>query len=997
MQYEQPEYEEPIRLDLANTCVWRGEARMELRPKDFMVLRTLVKHPGQLVSKDNLLAAGWPDTFVGEAVLKNSIRRLRQALGDSARQSRFIETVHRQGYRLRQSLPFVELLPSQSDTLDAFQLTPRNDKLDTFVGREAELTRLHTGLINAYQGTRQLIFVTGEVGVGKTSLVDHFVSAVHESVILLHGQCVERYGPGDAYLPVLEALGQAARGPLGTCFIALLRQYAPTWLSHFPWLLTDAELQALTKPTTGDKKEHMLSELVEALCAFTVEFPVVFVLEDLHWSDYATLDLITLLTQRRLSARLLVLGTFRPEDVLTYRHPLGHVLPTLRRHLHVEEISLTGLTENEVATYVSAFDAAHEPPANLSHLLYQHTEGNPLFLVILIEHLVERGAFLSQNGNPVALSTHWEKILEDVPEALSEMILQRQVLCDPDERRVLTAGSVAGMTFSAETVAAALGEELVRTEAQCERLAQRRLFLTSDCDERWPDGTVATRYRFRHALYQQALYEQVPAAQRSELHWRIGRREEAGYGERVDEIAARLALHFEHGQDSEQAVTYHRLATTTTLRHYAYNEAMLHARRGLALLLTSQKTLERDRQELELLMNLDRALVFIKGDSDREVCEICTRACELSEQLGDVERHFQILHRLATYHRIRGALQQASEIEAQVLLLAQTQQDTMALFLAHKSLGSNAYYRGEFTIAHTHFMQAIALYDSQPHHYHSKLEAGERNLGISCYAFTALTLWSLGYLDQARQSMSHAISLAEAQEHPFSLAWVLHNGAKLYQGYRECQTVHKFSTKVIALSTENSFTSRVLQGQIMQSWATLAHGQGSGAVHQIQQGIQSFRTTGGGVSIPYFLALLAEAHEYQGQPTEGLVVVDEALREVESTGACFYQAELYRRKGNLLLLSGSRHRVQGIEYKAQEAERSFLEGLAIARRQQAKSLELRAAISLARIWQSQDKRQDAYDLLAPVYKWFTEGFDTIDLQDAKTLLSELKAGLNIRC
>jgi DNA-binding winged helix-turn-helix (wHTH) protein len=540
---------DPVRLDLTNACLWRGAQRITLRPKTFAVLRCLLAHRGQLVTKAALFDAVWPETTVNDVALMICIQELRQALGDDPRAPRFIETLHRRGYRFIGDLP-VTAHPSGSLPSAVHNPVPP-------VGREEELTRLRAWLATALRGVRQVGFVTGEAGLGKTTLVEAFVGELGPQGPLWigHGQCAEHYGAGEAYLPVLEALGRLCRGPGGKEVVALLVQQAPTWLVQMPGLIRAADLETLRRRVDGATRERMLRELAAALELLTAQQPLVLVLEDLHWSDPSTLDLLTVLARRRESARLLLIGTYRPPEVLRRAHPLRIVHQELQVHGHCVELPLTLLTEDAVATYLASRFPGLPRVDQLSRLVHQRTEGNPLFMVALVASWLTHGVLLEQDG-VWALPAGVEALHDWVPDSLQQMIDLQLDGLSAEEQRVLEAASVAGVAFSAATVAAGLAQEVERVDDWCTSLARRGQFLWTSGEQLWPDGTVAGGYRFVHALYQQVLYRRVSAARQVRLHQRIGARLEAGHGAQAGDIAAELAMHFARGRDAQRAVQY---------------------------------------------------------------------------------------------------------------------------------------------------------------------------------------------------------------------------------------------------------------------------------------------------------------------------------------------------------------------------------------------------------------------------------------------------------
>src|SRR5262245_6265863 len=390
----------PFRLDPDNACLWHERQAQPLTPKAFDVLHHLLTHADRLVTKDELFDALWPDTVVSEAALRVCIGELRKALGETAWAPQYIATVASRGYRflapVTQQEPPVEDVPAPVALRPSVPAAPAGP----LVGREAILHRLHTVWAQARQGVRQVCFVTGEAGIGKTTVVEAFVAqvATEPTVWLAQGQCVEHYGTHEAYLPVLEALGQLVRAPGGAHLVELLRQQAPTWLVQLPWLLTAADRTRFQSELQGITRERMLRELAEVVETLTAETPLLVVLEDLHWSDYATLDLLALLARWRTPARLLVLGTYRPADVIVQAHPLRTVVQTLQQHGHCHVLLLESLTVAEVAAYLHGGCGGSQFPTALAQAIHRRTEGNPLFMVNMVEALVQQGMLVQVGG-----------------------------------------------------------------------------------------------------------------------------------------------------------------------------------------------------------------------------------------------------------------------------------------------------------------------------------------------------------------------------------------------------------------------------------------------------------------------------------------------------------------------------------------------------------------------------------------------------------------------
>jgi predicted ATPase len=440
-------------------------------------------------------------------------------------------------------------------------------------------------------------------------------------------------------------------------------------------------------------------------------------------------------------------------------------------------------------------------------------------------------------------------------------------------------------------------------------------------------------------------------------------------------------MHFEQGRDAWRAVTYLRQAAHNALRRYANREAIDHLTQGLALLNTLPETPERIQQELDLLLALGPALMAAKGYGAPEVERTYTQALTLCRHMGETPQLFPALVGLHRFYVLRGELQKTRALGERLLTLAQSAQDPVLLVTAHYRQGVPLFFQGELACARRHLEQAIALYDAQRSHAHILLYGDDA--GVGCLTYVSLALWLLGYAQQALEKIQTALALARKLSHPFSLAYVLISTGWFYHWHREAQTIRTCAEEAIALSREQGFPLREAQGTILRGWALAVQGQQEEGIAQMHQGLAALRATGTEVNRTYYLSLLAEVYGQRGQTDEGLCVVAEALAGVQSGRERWWEAELRRLRGELLLVQAD------TKQQIAEAEQCFQQALAIARTQQAKSLELRAAMSLSRLWQAQGKCAAARQMIAEIYGWFTEGFDTADLQEAKALRDEL--------
>jgi DNA-binding winged helix-turn-helix (wHTH) protein/predicted ATPase len=971
-------------LDPDNACLWRGTQPLALTPKAFEVLRYLVTHPDRIITKDELLDAVWPETAISDAVVRIAIGEVRRALGDTAQAPWFIATVHRRGYRFLAPVTHAGPPDAASSPPPAVAPEPTSpyqlsDVVWPLVGREAVLARLHAVWAQARQGQRQGLFLTGEPGIGKTAVVEAFAAQARQdpTVWVTTGQCIEHYGPGEPYLPILEALGQLCRGPAGVRLGPVLRQQAPTWLVQMPWLLTRVDREHLQQELQGTTRERMLREYAELIETLTAETPLILVLEDLHWSDHTTLDLIALLARRRASARFLLLGTFRPVETIVHSHPLRTVVQALQREGHVAALPLAPLQAEAVTTYLTVRFPAHRLPASLVTWLLTHTDGNPLFLVTMVSALVERGVLAEHAG-------HWclQRTLDaadlGVPEGIRSLLEQQIERLPAALQQALEVASVAGVTFAVAAVAAGLETPMAQMETQCEALARYHILQPNELAH-WPDGTVTTHYTFIHALYQQVAYERMGVGRRMQLHHRLGVRLEAAYGTRVREIAAELAEHFERGQDARRAVHYLHQAAENAAQRYAPHEVTTILTRALARLRELPETPERTQQELDIHVLLGPALMATKGYATPEVEQTYARARALCQQVGETPQLFPVLRGLCQFYRNHGAFPTARELGEQLVRLAQ-REDTPTLCLeAYEELGATLYHLGEFAAAWTHLEQGMALID--PMVQRAQVLRDDVVPGVRCLVYTSLTLWGLGYPTQAVQRGQEALALAQELAHLPSLALVYHFVAFLHYYRRDAPALQAQAEALLALATTQGFPLWLGFGTLWEGWALAVQGQSEAGLARMHQGIAAtlaLRQTG---SSPARLLLLAEAAAHAGQVEEGLRLLTESLTAFEAAGRGNLLAEVYRLRGTLLLR-------QSVPDVAQ-AEACFQQALSIARRQQARSWEIRTATSLAQLWQHQGKRAAARELLAPIFDWFTEGFDTADLQEAKALLEEL--------
>lgn len=964
-------------LDATNAELRRGDQVLPLRPKTLAVLNHLVAHAGRLVTKADLLDAVWGDTAVGDWVLSGCVRELRRIFADDARKPRIIQTVHTHGYRFIAQVIEAAESPARAAP-PSYRLEPASPGTP-LVGRAAELDELDAWLQRALSGDRQIGFIVGEAGIGKTALVDEFLRRLttgdeaadrgtpnrSTACLVARGQCVEQHGTGEPYLPVLEALRRlCVESDAG--MLALLRRHAPAWLVQLPGLLDAAEVEALEHRLGATTRERMLREIasfVEALPA-----PLVLVLEDLHWSDSATLDLISMLAQSRAPARLLLLATYRPVDVVIREHRTRSMHQGLRARGRCRDLWLEPLDESAVAAYLQTLWPRLSQIARLARLVHEHTDGNPLFLINVADYLSANGAIAAVDGE-WRLQTDANEIRVGVPHGLHQMIaLQVERLAD-DERALLEAGSLAGRSFSAALVAAALDGDVIETEERLARLAENGLMVVADGESVWPDSTAAGAYRLTHFLYQSVLRDRVPAARRRRLHERIATRLERAYRGHTADVAAELAFHFEACGQAERAVPYNEEGAGRAVRRGAAREALVLIDHGLGILDGLPATPERNLMAIRLCLARGVALAPVRGLGDAEIERAFARSRALSEESNDPIQLIQALFALGSTYVAQARLDQASELAQQLLGLAERMPLPAFVFISNFLAGVVAYHGGALTTARRHLEEAVAVQNvTLP-----ALSVDPPRFGVG---YLGLTLLHQGYPDQALARIQQAIEVGDAVDRPFDLSSILQLACFFFMQTRDFARLATAADEAFALGSANGFASPTAIGNVGRGRVMTRNGDERG-IALMRAGVDAYRASGQVVAAPSLLAALAEGFAELDNLSEALECVLEARAIAEATGELRYRAELHRLEGEIKLRTQDRR----------AAEACFQRALETAREQGTRWLELRATVSLCRMQTATAGRKKARGELATIAGLIREGHDTRDVQEAHALLA----------
>jgi predicted ATPase len=533
---------EPFRLDTVNLCLWRAEERVPLTPKAFDILRYLVERADRLVTPDEILETLWPETYVNPEGIRKYILEIRKALGDRPKQPRFIQTLPKRGYQFVAKVTDERIPPSCAGTNDAANI----------VGRNAELAQLHDCFEKALSGQRQVVFVTGEAGIGKTTLVDLFQqqAARPSTLRLARGQCIECFGGKEAYYPMLEALGSLIRNAEDGALVQTFATQAPTWLAQVPSLMKADQRDTFQQESQGSARGRMVREICDALEAVTEQAPLILILEDLHWGDASTLDFVSAFARRREPSKLLLITTYRPLDVVLSKSPLKALKQDLLVHHLCHEIAMERLETFDVAEYLAKTFAESSFPSGLVNLIQHNSGGNALFMVAIVRDIVKRGLIAQYQGKWI-LTAPLQDLYPGVPEALQQMLEIQFEQLSTEELRLLQSCSVAGERFSVWAAAVMLETVPSWVDDTCEKLAQREQFIRFVGIHKAANGEDSAHYEFRHSLYRQALYSRLSSPHRSDLQRRLRSGLSASSAAGRWNLAPEPAPHFEAGRDSD--------------------------------------------------------------------------------------------------------------------------------------------------------------------------------------------------------------------------------------------------------------------------------------------------------------------------------------------------------------------------------------------------------------------------------------------------------------
>lgn len=847
--------------------------------------------------------------------------------------------------------------------------------LARFVGRQQEMALLQQALAQATAGHGQIAGVMGEPGVGKSRLFYEFKLLSQRGCLVIETFSVS-HGKAYPYLPLIDLLknyfqltnhdDERRRREKITGRVLTLDRSLEDTLPYVFFLLGIAEpTSSLQQMDAQIRRKRILDAIKRLLLRESLNQPLIIIFEDLHWLDAETQAFLQLLSESVATARMLLLVNYRPEYQAAWHGKT-----------YFSQLRLDPLGRDQAAEMLATLLGEEGTPSRspLHQFILDKTEGNPFFMEEIVQELREQGVLSASRRVGIA---HLSADLR-LPTTVQGVLTARMDRLAPEEKSLLQTLAVIGREFSSSL----LRRVVTQPEDELLRLLSR--LQTSEFVYEQP-AFPEVEYIFKHALTQEVAYNSLLIERRKAIHERTAQAIEDVYRVRVEDHYSELAYHYSRSGNAQKAIDYLHLAGQQAVRRSAHAEAVNHLSAAIALTKTLPDLTIRAEKELSLQIALGPAMIATKGYSAPEVGRIYTRARELAEQFENVEQLVPILWGLWQFYCNKGDHGNAYDQGKQLLALTETLHDSALLVEAHYTLGLTAFCRGDHHGAIEHGEQSLALYDADQHYAH--VCSYGQNSALHCLGFMCLALWYLGYPDQASEKVTQLLSVPQEKVLPYSRAATLITATMTQQCRQDAHATQRYAEHVIALSREYGFPYWLAFASFLRGKALANLGQLDDGVAIMLQGLVAWRDTGSELFRPHLLALLAETCGHLEHPEEGLNAIEEGLGIINRNGERHYEAELYRLKGELTLQQESKE--QGAGSREQEAEGYFLKAIDIARSQQAKSLELRATVSLARLWQQQGKRAKAHSLLSEVYNWFTEGFDTKDLQEAKALLTEL--------
>ena len=904
-----------FRLSADGTLLVRDGLAVPLAPKVLQTLLVLVEHAGEVVKKADLIEAVWPNSFVEDTGLTRNISLLRQALEDDGQ--RFVVTVARIGYRFAASVEQAEggAAPTRREA--------GGHRQQLIVGRDRELHALRHALLAARKGHGGLVALTGEPGIGKTTVGERFLQEVAETCRIGSGRCSERLAGAESHLPVLEVLDELTAD---AAVAEALRRTAPTWARYLsPEFDRFAQGAFASEQPAASNPERLMRELTIFLDDTSRQQPLVIFIDDLHWADLSTIDVLAHLASRVARMRVLLVVTYRQHEMLQTQHPFARLRGDLiaRRHLSEVQVSLLGL--DDVREYVRSEFGSEPATAELAALVFQKTEGNPLFMRDLVRFFRDEG--LSAGAGPSA---------SEVPESLRGLIDRTLQTLHPTTRQLLSIAAVQGYEFDSATVARVSGIAAADVEERLRVAEDVHALVTLEREHELPDGTFSLMYRFVHILYHDALYGSIAPTRRIGWARQIAEALLAWHANSTDAIAGQLAVLFETGREFWQASSYFLVTSRNALRLFAFAQASDLASRGLHCLrsIGSVELHDLKRRELELTFAHLVPLASLQGYASPEVAQLTQRVVDLAEDLGD--RTFVATALSATWIvcMVRGECLAAKEAGTHMAAIAQASNDDVLLINACMHAQIACHHLGEFRQAQEYTAAVVAL---APHACPTERCISVLDPVVASLAESSRNSWITGYLARSLADSEAAVALGRELRHPDSLAfaWAFHGWMRGYRG--DWRTCIASTESGIAIARESGSVQTLAWNRCIHGWALAHLGEFESGRSELSEGMDASKAIMGQVALPQFIAMMAEVLLVGQQPAAAEAWLARAIEFDTLHDDRYFAAEVRRLLAVCLTARGET-----------EGARAYLHSaLEISRSQGAVLFALRAGLTLA--------------------------------------------------
>ncbi|MEJ8824922.1 AAA family ATPase [Variovorax humicola] len=951
-------------LDEANARLLRNGNAVALAPTPFNLLCALARQPGALLTKDALLDAVWGHQFVSESVLKTAISDLRMVLGDNPREPRFIETVSRRGYRfiaVPAALASPAPSPAATATATVVAVAAGLRPSPAFIGRADASARLRQGWDQACSGERAMVWVAGEPGIGKTTLIEHFVTTLG-GIACARGQCVEHYGTGEPYLPVLEALAELCRGD--RTLPALLRTVAPTWLLQLPWLSTAEERETLRRELAGLGPDRMLREMAELLDRYTEQRPLLLVTEDLHWSDRATIQLIDYVARRRGRARLMWLSSFRLAEVIALDHPLNPLRHELRQQRLCQEVVLDPFSETEVADYIAQRSASLARDEAFVRALHERTDGVPLFVSSVITEVMDRTA------DDAAVEARLAAVA--VPENLAAIIDHYIARLGSEPRALLAAAAVCGVEFRVDTVALALERDVTSVAEACEALVREQVWLAAP---RAPEGDEAAEppYAFRHALFRQVLYERTAPAARTQLHRKVGAALERERSAGVPVATAELAMHFDRGRQSMTSLRYYAEAAEAALLHFSPASCLSHVERAEALLQQAPQGEERNVLEI-VIATLHGAAAFQSLGVGSEARNAFERAYTLLPAMPGHAMRGRLLYGFGYVLSLRGEYAQALAVAQCTEALASGSNDSALKLVACIVHGQVNFLQGRPRAARAWLERGLAAAKALET---AATEIYVADTQVTLHGLLAIEFVQRGLVEQALAHAQRSRERARELRHPMTRLDATWRQALFEVRLGNAEGVAALAEEMQALVDEFSLAQGRTACRWFRGWAQAMRGAPLEGYRLIREAFEENSRLGMRSGASEVLGYAAQALLLAGDGDGAQIQLQEALQVADELAERVYLPQLW-------LLEADIARAQGrVDAGAASVRRAIEE----ARAQEAPWLELLALVDLCEHHEAAAVERRA---LAVLVDQLPEARDTVSVRRAQSVLDAVK-------